>query len=535
MGWAPNFDYLIDGDAGTFNIPAANGYLFFFRGDRNVNNLAAETTAAYIPTGTMLTTTGTLNIGQINVVNWYTPGSSNLGWTNTTANSSVRGYNLVGNPYASSIDWEQYNSLTPTSGIYANNIKNTVYELNPVTHNYDTYQVGGASTNNGSNIIVSGQGFFVLALNNSNPQLIFNESAKTMSQNTGLKLFMSTKANLAAITIPVSYIRLQIAKDSINADDTYIGFNTSARAEFTEDEDAAYKQGTGQVALSSYSSDHISLAINKQPLNKPYLLIPLNISAATTGVYKLNISKMVAIPEIFDIWLIDAYKKDSLDMRHNKTYAFNLTMTDTNSYGANRFSLILRQNPQLNIHLLSFKALRIKAGVQIIWVSENEENYTSFTIERSTDQGKIFTAIGEMPSNGLGTYSFPDKYPLAGTDAYRLKIEDLNGAITYSNIVTLLYQNTADNLLKNSVDIFPNPATSLINIAIAQNTVATKGTIISYHITVMNNIGLIVKNTDTADLISQQNISTLLPGAYTLKVTNNTDKTIMGVKKFVKL
>ncbi len=128
------------GATNLFNIPVGNGVMVFFRGDKTTVNPYITTT---VPVATTLVSTGTLNTGQVIVHDWYTPGSAFLGWTSATANSGVRGFNLVGNPYASSIDWEQYNTTSTTTGIYANNVGNTVYEFNPATSNYDTYQVGG--------------------------------------------------------------------------------------------------------------------------------------------------------------------------------------------------------------------------------------------------------------------------------------------------------------------------------------------------------------------------------------------------------
>src|SRR6185437_8159917 len=178
----PAYDYYTNGGSTTYNIPVGNGVMFFFRGNRASAVVGAETVATYVPVTVTMSAPGTLNQGQVIVHDWYTPASANLGWTNATANAAVRGFNLVGNPYASSIDWEQYNTTTTTTGIYANNVGTTIYELNPATNNYDTYKVGGIHTNKGSRTIASGQGFFVLAANNTTPQLIFNETAKTATQ-----------------------------------------------------------------------------------------------------------------------------------------------------------------------------------------------------------------------------------------------------------------------------------------------------------------------------------------------------------------
>ena len=384
---------------------------------------------------------------------------------------------MVGNPYASSIDWEQFNTTTTSSGIYGSNIGNMVYEFNPATNSYATYQVGGANTNNGQRTITSGEGFFVLA-SNTNPKLIFNESAKVTTQNTGLNLLMAAKADVALVTNNIDqHLRLQLAVDSINTDDIYIGFNKEASNDYVFNEDAPYKSGAGKVSLSSFSSDNVALAINKLPLPKlKQTVIRLSVATSAYGLYKLNMTELKGIPEIFEIWLKDLYKKDSLDMRHNETYAFNLT-TDTGSYGSYRFQLVIRQNPALGIHLLSFTATKETDGAQIVWKTENEENYTNFTVEKSTDNGATYNEIDGFTSSALGTYSFLDKNPFPVTkgtvnDKYRLKIEDLNGTVSYSESVTLTYSSSSNKAVNNNIQIYPNPASSFINLTIGSNTLS---------------------------------------------------------------
>src|ERR1700752_4472109 len=97
----------------TTNIPVANGILCFFRGDRSVNTFAQETVTSYVPSSVTLTTSGTLNIGNITVKDWFTPASSNLSYT---AASPVAGFNLVGNPYPSAIDWDTFQSTALAHG-----------------------------------------------------------------------------------------------------------------------------------------------------------------------------------------------------------------------------------------------------------------------------------------------------------------------------------------------------------------------------------------------------------------------------------
>jgi hypothetical protein len=533
LGTAPNYGYLMDGDAGTFNIPVGNGFLFFFRGNRSATTLANATVSTYVPISATLTTKGALNTGQIIVKNWYTPTSDKLGYTLTAGNTNVRGFNLVGNPYASSIDWETFNTTTSTSGIYGVNIGTTMYTINPKTKNYATYQKGGATTNGGTRTIVSGQGFFVQASTTS-PQLIFNESAKVATQSTGLNLFMSTRESMATATsFPIDqHLRLQFAKDTINTDDIYIGFKDDAKPQFVFDEDASYNTGSGAVSLASLSDDNVSLAINKLALpKKGSQIIRLKVNANTDGIYTLNMKEVKDIPQLYDIWLMDAYKKDSLDMRNNTTYAFNIIKADTNTYGANRFKLVIRQNSAFNLRLLDFRGAKIAAGVQLKWITENETNATNFTVERSTDGGKTFEVISGMPSDGTGHYAITDKSPVTGLNQYRLKQDDANGEITYSNIVNLMYAPLSNSITSGNLMLYPNPVTSAVNIAV----LTTDNKVNNYSIKLFNTTGIMVKTALSSQSSWQGNVSNLLPGAYTVQVINNATQKLVGNIKFIKL
>ena len=555
---APNYNYYLNGIATVYNIPVGNGLLFFFRGNRASATVAQETLTSYtVPVTVTLSTSGTLNQGQVVVHNWYTPASANIGYTGSGAgnNFAVRGFNLVGNPYASSIDWEQFNTTTTTTGIYGNSVGTTIYELNPLTKNYDTYQKGGVFTNHGSNIIASGQGFFVLANSAATPQLIFNESAKTSTQNTGLNLFMFGKGAgvFSAAGASDPHLRLQLMLDSINTDDVYVGFNATAQKQYVIDEDAPYKPGTGAVSLSSISSDNMALAIDKMPLpNGTADTIKLITNAAKDGVYQLNMTELSGIPQLFDIWLMDAYKKDSLDMRRNTSYQFDLYKSDTSSYGYKRFSIIIRQNKALGVQLLDFSAAKISGGAQVVWKTINEDSYTGFKVERSTDNGVTFTVINGFLSSGIGTYSFIDTNPLTGVNMYRLEQQDLNGGITYSKVVTLQYSTLSDNLVNSYITVYPNPAKNTLNLTIGTpanlnpvqavqtaisgaNLVSTSTANTIYSIKIVNSSGYIIKTALIPQASWQTDISNLLPGTYIIQVVNDSNKSLIGRSTFIKL
>jgi hypothetical protein len=118
---------------------------------------------------------------------------------------------------------------------------------------------------------------------------------------------------------------------------------------------------------------------------------------------------------------------------------------------------------------------------------------------------------------------------------YRLKIEDLNGTISYSNVVTLIYSNSDDN--GNNISVYPNPATSTINLTILKNNDFKQNNIeLIYNIKIINSYGLTVKTATFSQTSWKGDIGNLMPGTYFIQViNNNNDKSIIGINKFIKL
>jgi hypothetical protein len=518
----------------TYTIPAGNAYYCFFRGNLSQGKPSLTTPGLLLSeTPATVTATGILNQGQVTFKDWYTPTSSYLG-------GSSQNYNLIGNPYASAIDLSTIPTATATSGIYitpttgGTYVSPFIYELNPVTGGYGQYvaygPLAGFTQNGGSQYVASGQGFFVQAFG-STCQLVFNESAKATSTNANVPGLMVTQRSLAAVN-PASVnslLKLKMSKDSVQFEESLVTFGAGYKPGFVNTEDAPYRVGSGKVGLSSTSIDKVQLAINSMPLQSSQI-IPLNVSAVSDGLYTINMAQLVPLPPIYDLWLKDAFKKDSLDIRHNPTYSFDILHSDTNTYGSHRFSLIVRQNPALMVHLLNFGATKVTNGDEVIWTTENEQNYTNFTVERSTDGGSTFNVLGGVPSSGISTYSLMDKTPVLGANAYRLKMTDLNGAVTYSNVVTIMYGNTGNQVATNGFILYPNPTAGPMNLKMNQINAGQ-----AYTIQLVNNLGMVIKTVISNQPNWQTDVSSLMPGTYFVEVKNNSTNALVGKSGFVKL
>jgi hypothetical protein len=343
-------------------------------------------------------------------------------------------------------------------------------------------------------------------------------------------------------------LRLKLVMDAYNNDDIVIAFNSAASTKYNGNEDSEYFPGNAPEGLSSFSSDGVQLSQNYLPLpKKTQLIIRLDAEAKYSGPFTLERTELDSLPPIYELWLMDNYKKDSLDLRINSSYNFTIDKTDTASFGKNRFYVVVRQNPALGIHLLDFTATKASTGAQINWKTENEQNYTRFTVERSIDDGSTFDALTAFTSSIRGTYNYLDINPPAVADQYRLKIADLNGTVSYSNVVTLVYGNFSNTAVSN-ISVYPNPAGSTINLTInsTSSLAATQALSLSpvvnqtsgtqsYNIKIINITGAVLKTATSSQSTWQDNVDNLKPGTYIIQVVNSNNNSVVGKRTFVKL
>jgi hypothetical protein len=103
-------------------------------------------------------------------------------------------------------------------------------------------------------------------------------------------------------------------------------------------------------------------------------------------------------------------------------------------------------NVTLPLDLISFSGhLQNDNSVLLNWKTENEINTSHFVVERSTDAIR-FNGIGNINANGRNNPGGSFNYALSDNDAvnqsthrlyYRLKMVDIDGRFTYSNIVAV--------------------------------------------------------------------------------------------------
>ena len=116
----------------------------------------------------------------------------------------------------------------------------------------------------------------------------------------------------------------------------------------------------------------------------------------------------------------------------------------------------------LPVTLKSYTARLVGDKVELKWITTDEKDNASFTIERAgTDQKfiPIVTIAGAKNNTGEKEYSFIDNNPLAGLSFYRLVQTDIDGQRTVFEIKKILY-NIENN---QQAVVYPNPFSAEIS------------------------------------------------------------------------
>ncbi len=232
----------------------------------------------------------------------------------TYTTSADSGWNLIGNPYAATLNWDDA-SWTKT------NIDATIYVWDYATSEYKTWN--GTTGDLGSGLIAPFQGFWIKA-NESSPSLIAQESAKTTGGT-----FVG-KANPGK-TNPYPTFSIILSDDELR---TSAHFMFSDYARMGKDEKDAYRllpmSDIGSyLELSSISFEGNKYAINNLPRHFGVPIeIPLSINSFTEGLstskaLNFEISEMKHIPQGWRIFLYDAKNGIKAELLEGTIFPFD--------------------------------------------------------------------------------------------------------------------------------------------------------------------------------------------------------------------
>jgi hypothetical protein len=219
------------------------------------------------------------------------------------------GWNLVGNPYPSTIDWQAASGWTKT------NVDNAIYIWDPATQNITTY-INGAGTNGGTRYVAPMQGFLVRCNNSNGGSLSINNNARVEQS-----VVFRGEENEDLL------IRVTVSSDKYN-DETVIRYHENATAsfDFNYDAEKMFSKNSDVPQIYSKSVEGTDASINSIPTTAVGSSVPVYFKAGVTGSHEVKIDL-----ENFDygtmIYLEDKMTGEVHDMLTG-AYEFESEVTD---------------------------------------------------------------------------------------------------------------------------------------------------------------------------------------------------------------
>ncbi|MBE0678067.1 MAG: DUF2341 domain-containing protein [Bacteroidales bacterium] len=240
-------------------------------------------------------------------------------------NEFTTGFNLVGNPFPSPVDWNG-------PGWTKTNIDDALYFFMASTTDqyggtYSSY-VNGVPSADGfaSNIIPSMQGFFVHVSDLTFPVTgTLGVSNSSRINNLTSPFLKSARANNYRFLVRAT---ASFTDDQTSADPLVIYFDNNAEKEFDGAYDALKLFNTDMMVTNFYSvlSSQQKLSINALPDQvDTALYIPLGLTVYRDGEVSFRLRDVENLPVGESVWFRDAVTGASVDMLRNNEYKVILT------------------------------------------------------------------------------------------------------------------------------------------------------------------------------------------------------------------
>ncbi len=314
------------------SLGSGSGFFAFFRGKQMGTYAlnAAKLNSPYMPPeATTVVYKGIINKADVKV---------NLS-NSTNPGDVYNGYNLIGNPYPSAIDWNKV-SRSPT-------VSDEVIVIKP-NGSQATY-FSGISNNDGSQYIQTGQGFYVRTTAN-NSSITFKEDCKT--ENLPARLLSVPESNSLFATEKVKkpverkpdYNTMKISlEDHVNRDETTLVFKSNDWPT-RHLQNVAYFSGS-TVNLYSLSVENERFAVNFIADTIGFEEIKLGVNARSSGLIKLNFTKLPVLENGAGIFLKDAmFPGKLIRLDRPISYPFLIDRNTPDTFGNKRFSISISRH-----------------------------------------------------------------------------------------------------------------------------------------------------------------------------------------------
>ncbi len=479
------------------------GYFMFVRGDRVFNN--------FIIPNTTITTLSSIGKLQTNAQAFsVTP----------TANA----YSLIGNPYASPVDFSKLTRSNLLNRFYAwdpyLNTEQGGYVLVDDPTNSGTYTVVPTSPGNQTKVIQSSQAVFVQTQLTGAALLTFVEPAKSTANN--LSIFRVAGAPLPAFRTDLYLVNAD--STTILADGNIAQFDNQFHSGI--DQQDALKFNNVLETFGLQNGNTFLVADRRPPVTVNDTLFYKFMKVKQRKYqFKFQASDM---DDMLMPILEDSYTNKRTTLKINNSTIVNFEIdANTASQAANRFRIVFKSKP-LPLQYTSLTAAQQIKNVVVGWKVAHELTVKNYEIERSKDSisfTKILAKVPTADTTGIASYIGIDESAVSGSYFYRIKNNNLDSSFGYSKVIKVTLDKSFEN-----IGVYPNP--------VVQGTIGLQMTYQpqgQYYVRLINALGQVVLTTQITHpggmAMHNITINTKLPtGVYTLEVTKpNKVKTTIQV------
>lgn len=292
--------------AATYGIPSANKLWI----DDEPNQSYPELTFGAIPLEIgqgYITRMGSTGAITFNGSSYNTGDITEGSLTRTGTTATYRGYNLVGNPYPSTVSWDNASRT---------NLETTMYYR---THNgstmlMDTYNATGmvGTSNNGSTVtgnIAPTQSFWVrVPTDGQTGSLTFENADRSHGTLTGI---LKTAAEEGTLRLTLS--------DGNVSDEQIILFNPTAQGAYDDFDSQKFWSTNIHQLYSTVGADTLTINGLNNPISTP--TVDLGMKIHSQGNYTLNATSITFTET--PVYLEDTELNVFQDLNLNATYSFS--------------------------------------------------------------------------------------------------------------------------------------------------------------------------------------------------------------------
>ncbi|MCW3091316.1 MAG: C-terminal target protein [Ferruginibacter sp.] len=419
------------------SLSAANiGYFMFVRGDRS---RAPDNTVFPNTNTTTLSSRGKLQTGN----------QIFSGLARTV--NGARLFSLVGNPYASAIDFNKISRTNVMKRFIVWDPKlNTVGGFVTVDDfdNDGIYSITPPSLGGQDLNIQSSQAFFFETDAMGDCNVTFNESSKSTANNLGIFRPVSTTPFFR------SYLYLLDDDQSTRlADGNLAEFGDSFHD--TVDLQDALKFGNVNETFGLFRTGS-AMAIERRPLITTMDTLFYTLTRTTPRAYELLFEPGNLNP-LLSAYLNDNYTRMKIPLNVNSSGRYKFIVnSDAGSTAPDRFSVIFKSERAVTLAVIfnSIKAMRKDNSIFVQWTLQNESNIVQYEVWKS-DDGINFNKVATINSNSLNgadhIYSWLDLHPGSAANFYRICSIDAAGKTDCSRVVSQSFDALP------AISVFPNP------------------------------------------------------------------------------